>query len=986
MLKVKEKKKISLNISKKDPRKDYKIDGLTIENIIKKYKKGEMFKTFIIYENNNCLWIHKNNSLTDIIFLEPKETCYQLINNKESKIHIDKEVYSTVQIDEKINSFGATKVFFSSGQLRCSYFNNKHKLPEEKKLNIFYVLDSYTFKDNHDFLNNLKDVIEKKEFSKYFDEYFKYDVGDNNNKTFRYYKTDKRKNLEKNFLNLYYGNNITKFKITGPSNDGKSTTLLFLSRTVPNVVYLNLKVINSLYEERKIDILLDLLIYEFGRIWFLKEEHKKEFQEEFNKSIEQTPWIILTNLINNLIKNKQKIVLILDQYKSTTVDNKFIDNLEKNLNDMLKILISFSISDNKDFEHIANSLKKNKGNPPELTEKNQEDYFYYSNLFDTTILKKPGNESEKYKLFNLFDFNPKYIYLVKHSGIDFINNKINAYFEEHSKEIGINNVHAYLFNYSKSINNEYSFDDLFNITTKIPMKYTYLVIKNNCFELKYQFNYIKTLIDKKMQFTQVRQYFLDNKDKDNYFEKKFKGDYFEYLACETMKKNKDIFFNKQIKNVLTVKDIISMGRYEEPNNDEMIIENYDNLNLIKKIKIKDYYQEKIKLLDGELNNLKVPPPELSEDKKNIIFSKELLKKKRILELNDIKKNKNEKDSKKGNKKKQKKKEIKTKKDITTKKGKEGQNKNESQNELNTDEKIDLEDEINITSYKKDFVNNGMIISQKNICGKTLDLAAMLGDSPHKKFIGFQIKYYERGTHLKEPQNLLKSNLKEKMKQILLNCPQEFKINITEWHYFFCIYYNPKENYSYNKSIVNICNKYDIEYIFFDPLEEQFYHRDLTPIKEEIHLSFRSNLDCYTSTNPYEIFKNNDLLEDFAIQRSEKSDSLIINKKIFNSEKSIIIKKLNSITGDLFEDICMFTYNLKFPFPTPEKNYLFLFESKDKNSFIYYYNKNDKDYMCGELNKNNTKYDAGLISSYINYKGKEEIPFYVLKLKEKKTKN
>ena len=124
MSKASEKKKISLKISKNDPRKDYKIDGLTLENIIKKYKNGETFKTFIIYENKNCLWIHRNNRLIALIFNEPKEVSYQLIKNQENKIHIDKDVYSTVQIDEKIKSFGATKVFFSSGQTRFPYFNN----------------------------------------------------------------------------------------------------------------------------------------------------------------------------------------------------------------------------------------------------------------------------------------------------------------------------------------------------------------------------------------------------------------------------------------------------------------------------------------------------------------------------------------------------------------------------------------------------------------------------------------------------------------------------------------------------------------------------------------------------------------------------------------------------------------------------------------------------------------------------------------------
>jgi len=114
---------------------------------------------------------------------------------------------------------------------------------------------------------------------------------------------------------------------------------------------------------------------------------------------------------------------------------------------------------------------------------------------------------------------------------------------------------------------------------------------------------------------------LDNKDKDNFFEKKFKGDYFEYLACDVIKKNKNIFFNNQIKYFLTVKDIISMGKYEDQNSNEMIIENYDNLNQTTKIKIKEYYEKNIKLLDNELKNLKAPPPELNTDKKNINYFK-----------------------------------------------------------------------------------------------------------------------------------------------------------------------------------------------------------------------------------------------------------------------------------------------------------------------------------------------------------------------------
>ena len=39
-------------------------------------------------------------------------------------------------------------------------------------------------------------------------------------------------------------------------------------------------------------------------------------------------------------------------------------------------------------------------------------------------------------------------------------------------------------------------------------------------------------------------------------------------------------------------------------------------------------------------------------------------------------------------------------------------------------------------------------------------------------------------------------------------------------------------------------------------------------------------------------------------------------------------------------------------------------------------------MCGEINKNNTEYDAGLISYYIQYKKKIIFHFIFLKVKKK----
>ena len=47
---------------------------------------------------------------------------------------------------------------------------------------------------------------------------------------------------------------------------------------------------------------------------------------------------LLTNLVNNLIDNKVKIIIILDQFKFTLYDTIFYDNIKSKLNDSFKVV------------------------------------------------------------------------------------------------------------------------------------------------------------------------------------------------------------------------------------------------------------------------------------------------------------------------------------------------------------------------------------------------------------------------------------------------------------------------------------------------------------------------------------------------------------------------------------------------------------------------------------------------------------------------
>ena len=293
----------------------------------------------------------------------------------------------------------------------------------------------------------------------------------------------------------------------------------------------------------------------------------------------------------------------------------------------------------------------------------------------------------------------------------------------------------------------------------------------------------------------------------------------------------------------------------------------------------------------------------------------------------------------------------------------------------------LNTKTNIVEYDENFINNGILISKKNPCGKVIDLAALLGPSREKKFISFQIKYYEKGTHLKNPNELDKINLKEKLKSVLVNCLTNFNINITEWHYFFCFYYNPNDKDSYNTSLEKACNINDVEFILFEPNEHKFYDRNFELINEKFKLTYRSNLDCQSSTNPYVILRNKESLEKYSNQRTQNSDLTCKNLElIFDLKKEEVFKQLNDLNLNKdFELICKFKLQQDLSFPTPENKYLLLFEGKGENNYTYYYNDNNK-LFCGSLQKE--VYFPAIISNYIDTNDINNILFIVFKVNEK----
>ena len=102
--------------------------------------------------------------------------------------------------------------------------------------------------------------------SEYFYDYFPYEDKTDLSKI-KYYESQQRKEIEQNIYDLHVNKDLRKYKLTGPTSNGKSFTFFFLSRCHNNMMYINIKVIKNKEKEK----LLKIIISELSRLSLTKE-------------------------------------------------------------------------------------------------------------------------------------------------------------------------------------------------------------------------------------------------------------------------------------------------------------------------------------------------------------------------------------------------------------------------------------------------------------------------------------------------------------------------------------------------------------------------------------------------------------------------------------------------------------------------------------------------------------------------------------------
>lgn len=429
-------------------------------------------------------------------------------------------------------------------------------------------------------------------------------------------------------------------------------------------------------------------------------------------------------------------------------------------------------------------------------------------------------EDEK-KMYKLFNFEPKFIKLLENNEVtlDNIEKHITEKMKSQYTNLGISKD-LYIFNIYSKVGNNIKYDILPLKT--ISLKYCKLILEKETFYLEYKFPFFQYIIEKLIKEIDTKIFFEKNEYQDSELYNYLKGYFFKYASINEIENIKDTFFDTKIKYILIVESIVKM---EESNSGflKTTVETFNNQKIFSKIKKEELLNKYLNKVNSELENMK----NSKLDNKNIeyYFYNSLKKEKEKIENIFLgKKTKLEKDKEESTKIINKNKTKDISKEIKINK---------------TKKEINLEEIIDEVSYSEDFKNSGILIKQKQLNGKTLDLGVLIGDKNNKSFIGFQIKFFGPEAHSKN--FITKKSIKEEIQPILIKCFQKYDLKITNWHYIMCLYFNSTDLIQYNQQLINLCNSSDIQYIFYNPIEKKFYNKQKKPLLK-LNLDYKTNID------------------------------------------------------------------------------------------------------------------------------------------------
>ena len=910
-----------------------------------------------------------------LISLDPLERYFSLIEKDNNYYFFINPLKITIEKDNKtekyenIYSYEQIKTIIDEKDINKAYIKTKDNNTYARldSLNVIILINKnineFTIEikssqndinNNKPFLISLSKEFKPCQLTNKFYEYFKYNNQSEKDNFFDFQLSEERKEIF-SYLNILKENkNLYTFKLTGPSSNGKSTTLLYYSRTQINVFYFNLSYLSKREIEKDYTNIFNTFTEEMDRLLLTESYNKYDIEQLISRHNGNKFWNIISALVNYLLK-KTNIIFIFDQFKSKNVDYDIYSSLLKKIkNTNIKFVICSSINDTEIKSEYRKTIIDFKGNPKFLNEVTQKYYFYFVFLYKQTY----ANKDKYYLLFKLFGFMQKYQNIFRKSKeekledeIDKIDKKIEEKLNEfNSTSLLINlqeiNLYDSLVNISEILDQNIDYKKLMYYYDILPLKYFYLEFEQDYFKIHYLFKYIILFIKKKYNNIKNSLFFQNGDWLKEEANSNIKGHFFEKSVINRIKEKK-ITFEQNYDMVIKLNEICSMDFEIKDKLKEALknIISFDEHNI---------NENDITNLEEEEDEIKDDIPKLNQGKKNKNDSNKIssiIEKRLDMTKNIIDENYNivENDLKKFLS-------DKTYKDNLL-------DINDFKHYINSFEKIDNKKRERIKGYE----NNSILIEQEKINGRCIDMAMIWKTNENKNiFIGFQMKCFREDTKGGNASKISKMLIKCNYIDILMNSEELLGITIDEWHYIMILFYYHKSNEINEicRYLVNKCITNRIKYIFYEPIEEKFYDNELKEIKNVYKLlDENSNLDY--GGNLTEVEKNLNKSPGINFLGKKKllsSDLIRENKeelksfKTFLSSKKHSFLKLRKEIEDIFIDINKITFAGKMSTKeldllTPDVGSIFCYGGKnndilimiktDEKSAVKYYNLTQK---------------------------------------------
>ena len=808
--------------------------------------------------------------------------------------------------------------------------------------------------------------------SEYFYDYFPYEKKEDNN--ISYLESEQRKEIFRNIINLFINDDLRNYKLTGPTSNGKSFTLFFLSRCFNNMIYINLKTIKN--KDKKEN--LKIIISELSRL-SLKEDSINKLNTNFKKKVntKENIFIILLNILDNIPYNEIGcLILILDQYKNENFDKcpdfmKDIDKLMEKYNN-LKIITCSSINDNTIRDEVLESLQNNNGNP-KYEKKTQNCLFYYGNLYE---LEASNQNSINY----LFENKQKYLFLFrtkekeksKKTIFQEISDKITKKLEVfrvsriNSQEKVKNYNYSFdeILIYIKSLfDEEFEIQYLIEVLRMCPLKYIKIIFIGNSFIVKPIFPFIKYYINHVINLNECENYFKKKLyEKYSFQSHRIKAEYFEY-SVQTGLKNNNFFQlpNKECREI-TLYEISKMNKITDFNFD--LLGEYEVEDIDANKNNSELYDIKVNEINDSLNSNKIKENSdqfLAMDNNEIIYDipmsdeiKEENNESTFIDLNNLNiKSKSEIDKKDNSefiKKLLNKFNINTVIDDKRKELFNHMSKimkihersiDDYRNDVidkyinydNNKKEIDSlvkESEINSKKFKGD---ENFYLTQSKENGECIDFAILFGEKDDKTFVSFQMKCYGSNTKVEE-KTKNKIYIKEKLKNILVNSMALFNCQIKHWYYYLVFYLNKNDIENNNISFKEIekTNNTNIAFLFYNPEEKKFF-KNSKEEEKRLNLDKFANLDYdnYISSNndfilKKDIFEQKKMNPDEGEKKFIEDLSFLFKKTPTFDDIVKLIKSITKIKNNIYFSGCMVDGNI-FNFGRPNYETILIYMTK-----------------------------------------------------------